>query len=324
MDRRKFFLIALVGLGAPRAALGQGARLARIAVITFGFAPESPPLKAFLRELRELGYVEGKTLLLEYRFAQGQASRLASLASEVLRMNVDVIVTEGTPTAVAVKRATQTVPVVMAVVSDPVGLGLVSSLSRPGGNMTGLTFSVADRPGKQLQLLKEIVPRTKIVGVLHNAARPDVQELLREANAAAQSLELSLRFVGVKDPAELDASFEALINARPEALVTLGDGMLWGNRRRIVEFAIRQRLPAVYPEREFAEEGGLMAYGPDVASNFRLAAALVDKILKGAKPADLPIERPTKLELVINMKTAAALGVKIPGPVLVRADELIQ
>jgi putative ABC transport system substrate-binding protein len=323
MDRRRFVLAALGALGAPRIGAAQG-NIPRIGVITFGFPPASSPLEALRRALREHGYAEGKSVLFEYRFAQGNAGALPALAAELVRLNVDVIVTEGTPTAVALKRTTQTIPVVMAVVSDPVALGLVASLSHPGGNMTGLTFSVADRPGKQLQLLKETAPGAKVVGLLHNSARPDTAEHLKDAHAAARALGLALRLVGAKSPADLDASFDALLDARPQALVSLGDGMLWGNRKRIVEFAARNRLPAVFPEREFAEDGGLMAYGPDVASNFRRAAALVDKILKGAKPADLPIEQPTKLELVINLKTAAVLGVKIPGAVLVRADELIQ
>jgi putative ABC transport system substrate-binding protein len=225
---------------------------------------------------------------------------------------------------VAVKRATTSIPVVTAAVSDPVKLGLIASLSRPGGNVTGVAFTAGDRAGKQLQLLKELAPGATSVAVLYNAARPDTADRLAEARAAAQSLGLSVQLTGVRSPADLDAAFEAVTRARPGAFTTLGDGMLLGNRKRVVDFGAKIRLPAVFPEREFVEAGGLLAYGPDFVSNFRRAAGFVDRILKGAKPADLPVEQPTKVEFVVNLKTAAALGINIPAAILARADEVLQ
>jgi putative ABC transport system substrate-binding protein len=296
----------------------------RIGIITFGFEPSSRPVEAFRQALCDHGHVEGKNIAFEYRFAKGQIDTLPTLAAELVGLNVDVIVTEGTPTAVAVKRATTSIPIVTAAVTDPVRLGLITSFARPGGNVTGVTFAVGDRAGKQLQLLKEIAPNAKLVAVIHNAARTDMAERLAEAKAAAQSLGFSLQLTAVRSPADLDAALDSVMSARADAFTTLGDGMLWGNRKRIVDFAAKIRLPAVFPEREFAESGGLLAYGPDLASNFRRAAAYVDRILKGVKPADLPVEQPTKLELVVNLKTAAALGIKIPPAVMVRADEVLQ
>lgn len=325
MGRRAFIGSVASGLLAvPLARAQYPAKVVRIGILTFGVAPSAPLLEAFRQGLREKGYVEGKSIELEYRFAQGKADTAPALAAELVALKVDVIVTEGTPTALAAKHATTTIPIVTTLVGDPVQLGLAASLGRPGGNVTGLTTSAADRTGKQLQTLKEIAPNIAGVAVIYNAARPDSADRLKEAKAAAKSLKLPIQFVGVRSPADLDAAFETLISARPGALITIGDGMLLGNRKRIVEFAAKRRLPGAFPEREFAEAGGLMAYGPNVASNFRRAAGFVDKILKGAKPADLPIEQPTKFDLVINLRTATALGLKIPPAVLARADELIE
>ena len=325
LGRRRYLAATGAFLAAPVVAEGQQmAKRPRIAVLTFGFEPSSHPLETFRQALREHGYVEGENIALEYRFAKGRVDTLATLAAELVGLNVDVIVTEGTPTAVAVKRATTSIPIVMATVSDPVRLGLIASLSRPGGNVTGVTHRAGDRAGKQLQLVKEIAPNATLIAVIYNAARPDTGDRLAEAKAAAQSLRLSIQFTGVRSPADLDAAFESVMSARPGAFTTLGDGMLWGNRKRLVDFAAKTRLPAVFPEREFAEAGGMLAYGPDLAWNFRRAAAYVNRILKGAKPADLPVEQPTKFELVVNLKTAAALGIKIPFAILVRADEVLQ
>ena len=323
--RRRFFAATGALLAAPVVAQGQQmAKRPRIAVLTFGFEPSSRPIETFRQALREHGYVEGENIALEYRFAEGRVDTLAAFAAEVVDLNVDVIVTEGTPTAVAVKRATTSIPIVMATVSDPVRLGLVSSLSRPGGNVTGVTHRAGDRAGKQLQLVKEIVPNATVIAVIYNAARPDKGDRLAEAKAAAQSLRLAIQFTEVRKPADLDAAFESVLNARPGALTTLGDGMLWGNRKRLVDFVAKTRLPAVFPEREFAEAGGVFAYGPDLAWNFRRAAVYVDRILKGAKPAGLPIEQPTKFELVVNLKAAKELGLTVPHSILLRADEVIQ
>ena len=268
--------------------------------------------------------MEGRNIALEYRFAQGRPDGLSALAAELVRMKVDVIVIEGGQAALAAKHATQTIPIVMAVIDDPVKAGLVASLARPGGNVTGLTLFASELSGKRLQLLKEVVPRSTLVAVIRNVTHPNAADLWGETEAAARSLDLRLQSVEVRSPADLGGAFKAVTSARPSAFITLADGMLFYNRTRIVEFAAQSQLPAIYPDREFAKAGGLMAYGPSLASNFRRAATYVDKILKGAKPADLPVEQPTKFELVINAKTAKALGLTIPLAVLARADEVIQ
>jgi putative ABC transport system substrate-binding protein len=315
----------LAGLGAVLVTCAAAAQpIPKIGVITIGVGAASPYLEAFRQGLREHGYVDGKNIALEYRFAEGRADRLAGMAAELVRLNVNVIVTESTPAALAVSNATKTIPIVMAVGTDPVSAGLAASFARPGGNLTGVTLAGADRTAKQLQLLKESLPSTATVAVVYNASRPGVETELRQATESARALGLALQFVQVRSPDALDAGFEAITNARPSALITIGDGMLLGNSKRIVDFALKSRLPAVFPEREFAELGGLMAYGPDIGALFHRAASFVDKILRGAKPAELPIEQPTKWGLVVNLRTAKALGLKIPGTVLVRADEIIQ
>jgi putative ABC transport system substrate-binding protein len=314
----------LAGLGAVFFAYAAWAQqIPKIGVITLGVGASSPYLEALRQGLREHGYIEGKNIVLEYRFAQGHSDRLPGMAAELVRLNVNVIVTESTPAALAASRATKKIPIVMALAADPVKAGLVASLARSGGNVTGLTVGGANRAAKQLQILKESMPGAVTVAVIYNPSRP-IEPELKELTEAARSLGITLSLVGARTPDDLNAAFEAVANARPNALTTITDGMLFGNRKRIAEFALKTGLPAVFPVREFAEAGGLMAYGPDIGSNFRRAASYVDKILKGAKPGDLPIEQPTKWGLVVNLRTAKALGLKIPGTVLVRADELIQ
>jgi putative ABC transport system substrate-binding protein len=323
--KRRAFFAALCALAIMSAAQAQqSANVPTIGVITIGVGASSPYLEAFRQGLREHGYIDGKNIALEYRFAEGRADRLAGMAAELIRLRVNVIVTESTPAALAASQATKSIPIVMAVGTDPVKAGLAASFARPGGNFTGVSLAGAQRTAKQLQLLKESLPGTATVAVLYNASRPGVESEVKEATDTAPSLGLTLQFIEVRNPDGLNAAFEAIANARPSALITIGDGMLLGNSKRIVDFALKNRLPAVFPEREFAEAGGLMAYGPDIGSNFRRAAGFVDKILKGAKPADLPIEQPTKWGLVVNLRTAKGFGLKIPGTVLVRADELIQ
>jgi len=303
----------------------QSATVAKkIGVLTISVGPTSSHREAFRQGLRDHGYIEGKNIVLEYRHAQGQSDRLPGMAAELIRLNVDVIVTESTPAAVAAKQATKTIPIVMAVVTDPVKLGLVVSLAHPGGNVTGLTLAGADRTAKQLEMLKEAVPKATIVAVIHNGSRPDSERNLREARETARTLGLALKDFDVRNPGELDTALAAVARARPSGLITVGDGMLLSIRKRILDFAAKSRLPSVFPEREWVADGGLMAYGPSLEANFRRAATFVDKILKGAKPADLPVEQPTKFDLVVNLKTAQTLGVKIPQSVLVRADEVIQ
>jgi putative ABC transport system substrate-binding protein len=324
LKRRAFFaaLCALAVTGAAEAQ--QPAGIPRVGVITLGVGAASPYLDALRQGLREHGYLEGKNIVLEYRFAQGHSDRLAGMAAELVRLNVNVIITESTPAALAASQATKSIPIVMAVGTDPMKAGLAASFARPGGNVTGVTLAGAARTAKQLQLLKETVPSTSTVAVIYNPMRPDIEDELKEAAETGRSLGLGIRFFAVRTPNDFEPTFEAVASARPSAVITIGHGMLLGNSKGIVEFALKNRLPGVFPEREFAEAGGLMAYGPDIGSNFRRAAGFVDKILKGAKPGDLPIEQPTTWGLVVNLRTAQALGLKIPGTVLVRADELIQ
>jgi putative ABC transport system substrate-binding protein len=302
----------------------QQVKVPRIGILTLGVASAAPTFEAFRQGLRELGYIEGKDILIEYRYAEGKTDRLSNLAAELVRLKVDIIVTESGRAAEAAKHATQTTPIVMAIVGDPVGIGLVASLARPGGNVTGLTVLAPELSGKRLELLKEAAPKTTSVAVIWNAANPSAAGFLQETKATAKSLGLQLQPVEVRRQDDLDAAFKAVTSARPSAFITLADGMLLGNRTRIVEFTAKNRLPAIFPDGEFADAGGLMAYGPNLGSNFRRAAIYVDKILKGAKPADLPVEQPTKFELVINQKTAQQIGLTIPPNVLARADRVIK
>ena len=324
--RRRSFLAGLVGaFSAPLSAEAQQTgKVPRIGILAMLTSSKHPFFDAFRQGLREQGYVEGQTIALEYRSAHGRAERFPALAADLVRIKADVIVTESTPAALAAKHATQTIPIVMAAGGDPVKQGLVASLSRPGGNITGLTLFTLELSGKRLQLLREVVPTTTLVAVIWNSANRASQDYLNETEATARSLSLQLQTVEVRSPADLEAAFKSVTDARPNAFMSLPDGMLVDNRKRLAEFSVKSRLPAIFPEREFAEAGGLMTYGPNTASNFYRAATYVDKILKGAKPADLPIEQPTKFELVINLKTATALGLTIPPSLLLRADQVIE
>ena len=280
---------------------------------------------AFREGLRERGWVEGRNLVIEYRWAQGKLDLLPELASELVRSDVDVLVAAPTPPATAASKATRTIPIVMIGVNDPVGLGLVSSLARPGGNVTGLSYSVGHEIyGKQLALLKEVAPKAKRVAVLWN---PDVTTLapsMREVSVAARSLELQLQPLGARGPSEFESAFAAMARERAEGILVIVDPVFSFHRSQLADFAARSRLPAAYTNRQAVEAGGLMSYGPSFPDLWRRAAGYVDRILKGAKPADLPVEQPTKFELVINLKTAKALGITIPQKVLARADELIE
>jgi putative tryptophan/tyrosine transport system substrate-binding protein len=318
---RRMVIAALMALAIASAAEAQ--RAPKIGILTLGVGPSSSAFAAFRKALAEHGYIEGRNIALEYRFAEGYADRLPTMAAELVRLNPRIVVTESGPAALAVSKATKNIPIVMAIGTNPVELGLAASLSRPGGNVTGMTIAGAERTAKQLQLLKETLPGATTVAVIY-APRPNIDLELKEARDSARSTGLTVQFFEVRSPEEFDALFEAVTSARPSSLITVGHGMLLGARKRLVAFADKRKLPAIYPEREFVEDGGLMAYGPDIHYNFRRAATYVDKILKGAKPGDLPIEQPTKWGLTINLRTAKTLGVKIPGSVLVRADEIIQ
>jgi putative tryptophan/tyrosine transport system substrate-binding protein len=280
--------------------------------------------ESFRQGLREAGYIEGQNILIESRWADGHRERFAELAADLVRMQVAVIGADSTPAALAAQQATHTIPIVMITSGDPVAVGLVASLARPGGNVTGLTFQAPQLSGKRLELLKEAASQTTRVAVLWNATNPAAAGFLGETEAAAHALGLQVHTVAVRSPADLDRAFEAIASAQPSALITLADGMLLDNRRRIVAFAAQRRLPALFPDRDFAEAGGLMTYGPNLAANFRRAAYYVDRILKGAQPADLPVEQPMKLELIINLKTAEALGLTLPPTLLFQADEVIK
>jgi len=311
---------------APLAAQGQQAgRVPRIGYLGTR-TPSDFGLDAFRQGLRELGWVEGQNIVIDYRFAEGRLDRLPDLAAELVRLKVDIIVAHSTPGAAAAKNATETIPIVMTVVGDPVGLGLIASLARPGGNATGLSFSVVGLEiiGKQLELLKETVSKIRRMAILSNAANPIQPLAIRDVNVAARSLGVQLQLLEVRGPNEFDSAFAAMAKERVGALLVVADSMFVFHRTRLADLAARSRLPAAYGWREHVEAGGLMSYGPSLRDLFRRAATYVDKILKGAKPADLPVEQPTKFELVINLKTAKALGLTIPQSVLGRADQVIE
>jgi putative ABC transport system substrate-binding protein len=326
-SRRRLVLaaLALALAGGPSPVGAQPAvKLHRIGFLGNSTAAlEANLVEPFRQGLRERGYVEGQDVAIEYRWADGKYERFPDLIAELVRLKVDVIVTAGTPAALAVKRATTT-PLVMIAVGDPVGTGLVASLARPGGSITGLTSIAADLEGKRLELLREVVPRLAHMSVLWNPASPFQVVAEKEVRAAAQVLQLKVLSVGVRAAEELDAAFESIAKAKPGALVVLADRLFLHNRAGIVAFATRHRLPGIYAYRELVDAGGLMSFGPSYADMHRRAATYVDKILKGAKPADLPVEQPAKFELVVNLKAAKALGLTVPPSVLARADEVLQ
>jgi putative ABC transport system substrate-binding protein len=283
-------------------------------------------IEAFRHGLRDLGYVEGRNITLEYRFADGQADRLPALVAELVRLPVDILVIDGTVALRAAQHATTTIPIVMAVSGDPVGAGLVASLARPGGNITGLSSRAPEVSGKRLELLKEAVPTLSRVAVLWHRDAP-VGPYLKETQAAAQALGLPLRALEVGSPDALDQAFATMTSAHADALVVLPSAQFFSHQRvaeRVAELAMTHRLPTMFGNREAAEAGGLMSYGPNYDDFYRRAATYVDKILKGVTPADLPVEQPIKFELVLNLKTAKALGITIPPTVLFQADEVIR
>jgi putative ABC transport system substrate-binding protein len=272
----------------------------------------------------DLGYLEGKTVIIDWRAAEEKVEQLPDLATELVRLNANIIVTVGTPAAEAAKKATQTIPIVMAVVGDAVGSGLVASLARPGGNVTGFTIVAPDLSGKRLELLKEIVPGASDIAALLNPTNRTYHQELTEMQVAAKTLGLRLQPIEVSEPSMLEEAFATMKRDRVQALVVLTDSIFYSERRRMVDLAAKGRLPSVYWDREFVENGAFMSFGPRPVDLFRRSAAYVDKILKGAKPADLPVEQPTKFELVINLKTARALGLDVPPTLLARADEVIE
>jgi len=311
---------------APLALEAQPtAKIARIGYLAIDQAASPHLREAFLQELRDLGYIEGRNLVIEYRSAEGKSEQLPALAAELVALKVDVIVAPSTVAALAAKQATRTLPIVS--VAIPVTSGLVTSLARPGGNVTGLSFFSPELVGKCLEQLKLAVPAVSRVAALWQPGgqgEPTEKEMLKAAEVAARALGVRLQFVEARGPENFDRAFSEMTRARAGALTVLPSNMFISERRRLVDLAAKNRLPAVYPWREFVDAGGLMSYGLNVADLFRRAATYVDKILKGAKPADLPVEQPTKFELVINLKTAKVLGLTIPQPLQQRADQMIE
>jgi putative ABC transport system substrate-binding protein len=323
MDRRAFISSVSVGLlAAPLAAKGQQAKISRIGVLSPGYPGPSPLLHAFRQGLGELGYVESQNLFIEYRFAEAKPERLSTLAAELVRLKVDVILAINTGAARAAKNATKTVPIVFSYVAD--STGLVASVARPNANVTGLTTFQSDLSGKRLQLLKEALPGVSRVAVLWNPANPLARRLAGEMEDAGPQLGIQVQLLGVRDPGEFENALKAATRNRAGVLFVVEEAMLLRDRARLLEVAAKHRLPATSSYREFAEAGGLLSYGPNLPDLFRRAAIYVAKILKGAKPGDLPVEQPTMFELVINLRTAKGLGLTIPQSLLQRADEVIQ
>jgi putative ABC transport system substrate-binding protein len=329
VDRRTF-LSALTGglLATPLTAEAQPAgKVYRIGYLTSGFKEvpgSNPGLAPFSQSLRELGYVEGRNVTLEIRYAEGRTERFPALAAELANLKVDVLVAVSTPGALAAKQATSTIPIVMASVGEPVEVKLVDSLAHPGGNVTGLSLIAPQLAAKRLDLLKQALPKLLRVTVLWNSANQGMKARFQETQGGAQLLGVTLHSVTIQSPDDFDPLFAAMTRDRPESLLVLADTVTVANRQRTVEFAAKNRVPAIYEARTFVDSGGLMSYGVDFADHYRRTAIYVDKILKGTKPADLPVELPTKFEFVINLKTAKALGLTIPQSLLQRADQVIE
>jgi putative ABC transport system substrate-binding protein len=322
--RAVFAVVALGLLAAPLAAPAQQPP-GKSARIGFLFLVPTPFLdEAFRQGLHELGYVEGQNIAIEYRSAEGKYEGLPGLAAELVRLKVNVIVAASPPATEAAKQATSTIPIVFTVSGDPVAEGFVASLARPGGNLTGLATISPELVGKQLEMLKTVAPKVSRVAVLQNPDQPSHARAVRQAADAARALAVQLQVLKARNPSEIDAAFAAMSSQRAGGVLVLRDAVFRAQGAQIVALAAKSRLPAMYGLREQAEAGGLMAYGASVPQLFRRAATYVDKILKGAKPADLPVEQPTKFELVINLKTAKALGLTIPPSLLGQADLVIQ
>ena len=326
MNRRTFLCGLTLGtLALPFAAEAQQAgKVPRIGFLFYGSPGPSPEIDAFRQGLRELGCIEGQNITIEYLFASGRVERLPELAAELVRLKLDVIVTPGTPASVAAKQATSTIPIVFAGVADAVGAGLVVNFARPGGNITGLTGISAELGGKRLELLKEVAPKASRVAVLYNPADRSNVLVLKELQESARALRLTLQPLGVRGPGEFEGAFVAMSRKGAHALFGAAGVLTTEHRKTIVDLAAKSRIPAMWGHRQFVEAGGLMSYAVNFYGQLRQAATYVDKILKGAKPADLPVEQPTKFELVINLKTAKALGLTIPQSLLQRADEVIE
>jgi putative ABC transport system substrate-binding protein len=325
VDRRTFLGALASGLlAAPLAAQAQPpGKVYRIGMLErTSPATNAANFEAFRRGLRELGYVEGKNLVIEYRSADGRDERFAGLATELVRLNVDLILTRGTPAALAAKNATGTIPVVITGLADPVGQGIVASLARPGGNITGVSAIVTELYAKRVELLRELLPRASRISALFNMSNPSLPPAWKEIETAARSLGMQPQLLDVRKPEDLGPAFDGAVRRRTDALVVGLDTLTQASQRLIVDLAAKHRLPAVYASMEFA--GGLVVYGVNYPDHYRRAATFADRIFKGTQPGDLPVERPTKFELIINVKTAKALGLTIPPSLLQRADQVIE
>jgi len=321
-------LLTLTGLSAPGSVDAQTpTKVVRIGTLLPPSRPTAPDWKerwVFAKTLRELGWVEGKNLAIEDRWAEGKTERFPALAAELVGLKVDVIVTLSWPAAVAAKNATTAIPIVIVGAGDPVGTGLVQSLAHPGGNVTGLGDLATELSAKRLELLKEAVPKLSRIAVLWNAGDAGMGLRMRAIQAASRQLRVTVRPLGVHSLEDFEVAFTAMTQERPDALFVVADPLVTANRKRILDFTARHRLPAMYESRAYVADGGLMAYGPSFDDMLRRAAALTDKILKGTRPADIPVEQPMRFELVINMKTAKALGITFPPSILIRVDEVIE
>jgi ABC-type uncharacterized transport system substrate-binding protein len=328
MDRRTFLCGLTLGAlsGSVVSQAQQPARVHRIGVLR-SLPPNDPSMAAFRQALLDLGYFEGKDFLIEYRSAEGQPEGFADLAVELQRLKADVLVVEGTPLSLAAKQAIGSTPIVFAAVADAVGSGLVVSLARPGGNITGLSFLGPDTVGKHLQLLKEAVPRITRVAILSHPGNPSEatrRAMLKEAEVAARGLVMRPQFLEAQGPNDFDGAFAKMTRAHADAVTVLTSIMFYRERKRLIDIAAKYRIPAVYPWREPVDAGGLMSYGPNIPDLFRRAAYFVDRILKGSRAGDLPVEQPTKFDMVINLKTAKALWLTIPQTLLLQATQVIE
>jgi putative ABC transport system substrate-binding protein len=322
VDRRAFLAGTLALLVAPSGIEAQRAGKVPVIGLVRPGSPPDPNAEGFRQGLRELGYVEGQNLVIEYRWAEGKPDRVPALTADLVRLKVDVIVPAGEPGALAAKQATGTIPIVVPVMSDPVGTGLVASLARPGGNVTGSSLLAPELAEKRMQLLKEALPHVSRVAIVRDPGLAPTD--LRATEAAGRALGLRLQILEARDLNDFETALAPAKRGQVQALDVLSSPIFYANRAGIVDLVAKTRLPAMYEHRDFLTAGGLMAYGPNLVDLFRRAAYTVDRILKGAKPADLPIEQPTKFELFINLKTAKALGLTIPLAVLARADEVIE
>jgi putative ABC transport system substrate-binding protein len=326
--KKKILLFACASLilaWVQSAEAQQPKKVARIGFLGNSTAAlEANLIGPFRDGLRDLGYVEGRNILIEYRWAEGKYERFPALFAELIALKVDVIVTAGTPATQAYQKAKTSVPLVMIAVGDPVGTGIVASLSRPGGNITGLTSISPELEGKRIELLREVIPKLSHIAVMWNPKNAYHAIENKEVETAAGALKIKVLYLGVEAEEHLDNAFAQILKDKPQALLVLADRVFLHNRARIMDFAVQHRLPGIYAYLELVEAGGLMSYGPSYADMHRRAAAYVDKILKGAKPAELPVERPMKFELVINLKAAKQIGLTIPPNVLARADKVIK